>query len=124
MGQLKKVLVIDDSPFIYKAVKRAVEPEGFQVIGNAPNGRVGLQMVEKYQPDVITLDITMPLMDGIETAKALFEKEPKAKVVMLSAMGDEKLIDEAKSIGVRCFLSKPFKSKDLLAAVNSLLDEN
>ncbi len=116
-----KVLVIDDSPFIFKAVKRALEPNGFDVVDNASNGKIGVEMYDKYQPDVITLDVTMPIMDGIETAKALVAKNPDVKILMLSAMGDETLHNQAKEIGVKKFIRKPFKPEELLEKVNSLL---
>ncbi|OGI02639.1 MAG: hypothetical protein A2Y25_03105 [Candidatus Melainabacteria bacterium GWF2_37_15] len=118
---MAKVLVIDDSPFIFKAVKKALEPHGFEVVDNAPNGQIGLEMYDKYSPDVITLDVTMPVMDGIETAKGLFGKNPNVKIVMLSAMGDDVLMNEAKGLGIKQFVSKPFKPEDLLQSVNSLL---
>lgn len=116
-----KVLVIDDSHFIFKAVKKAVEPKGFQVVDNASNGQIGLEMYEKYNPDVITLDVTMPVMDGIETAKALFTKNKNVKIVMLSAMGDDILLNQAKEIGIKHFVTKPFKADELLSCINSLL---
>ena len=108
-----KVLVIDDSPFIFKAVKKALEPRGMNVIDSASNGKVGLELIEKYQPEVITLDVTMPIMNGIETARHIFKENPDANVIMMSAMGDDALIEEAKEIGVKHFIPKPFKA-DLL----------
>ena len=118
---MPKILVIDDSPFIFKAVKRALEPNGFEVVDNASNGQIGLEMYEKYNPDVITLDVTMPVMDGIETAKALFEKNKNIKIVMLSAMGDDLLLNQSKEIGIKYFVTKPFKPEELLTTINSLL---
>ncbi|MCK7467726.1 MAG: response regulator, partial [Desulfosudis oleivorans] len=113
------LLVIDDSPFIFKAVK-AIEPHGFQVVDNAANGKVGLEMYKKYNPDIVTLDVTMPVMDGIETARELFKINPNAKIIMLSAMGDEALINQAKEIGIKHFLTKPFKADELLQLVKAL----
>ncbi len=119
----KKVLVIDDSPFIFKAVKRALEPKGFIVVDNAQNGKVGLEMIVKYNPDIITLDVTMPVMDGIETAQNIFKDNPDAKVIMMSAMGDEALIQQARGLGVKHFIPKPFKPDQLSAVVTELLKE-
>lgn len=118
---MKKVLVIDDSPFIFKAVKKALEPHGFEVVNNASNGQEGLELYEKYQPDIITLDVTMPVMDGIETAKALKERGSKVKIIMLSAMGDDVLVNQAKELGITQFVKKPFKPEELLEKVNSLI---
>lgn len=120
MGLGTKILVIDDSPFISKAVRKAVEPEGFEVVGQAFNGREGLEMIREHQPEIIILDVTMPVMDGLETAENIFRRDPNAKVIMLSAMGDEKLVASAKRIGVKHFLNKPFKAEEMVAAVKEL----
>ena len=117
-----KVLVIDDSPFIFKAVKKALEPNGFEVVDNASNGKIGVEMYDKYQPDIVTLDVTMPIMDGVETAKALVAKNPNVRIIMLSAMGDESLHNQAREIGVKQFIRKPFKPDELLEKVNSMLE--
>lgn len=116
-----KVLVIDDSPFIFKAVKKALEGNGFQVEDAAPNGKVGVELYEKCCPDLVTLDVTMPIMDGIETAKALFQKNPSVKIIMLSAMGDEVLMEEAKRIGISNFVTKPFKPEELQSVAKKLV---
>src|SRR5574344_106946 len=104
----KKVLVIDDSPFVFKAVTRALadSPE-WEVVGNALDGQLGVDKYVELRPDVITLDVTMPVMDGLETAKKLIEINPNVKIIMLSAMGDDTLLNEAKGIAVKYFLMKP-----------------
>ncbi len=119
---MTKVLVIDDSPFIFKAIKKALTPKGFEVVDNASNGQIGLEMVQKYSPDIITLDVTMPVMDGIETARELLKLGYSSKIIMLSAMGDEALIEEAKSLGIQHFLSKPFKAEQMLEKVQLILE--
>ena len=116
-----RVLVVDDSPMVYKAVKKAVEPEGFEVVDHAMNGKEGLEKIELLKPDVVILDVTMPIMDGIETATALFGKNPEAKVIMLSAMGDEEITSQAKKIGIKVFLTKPFKPDELVKSIRSIL---
>jgi Response regulator containing CheY-like receiver domain and AraC-type DNA-binding domain len=115
-----RILVIDDSPMVFKAVKRALEPEGFQVVDQAFNGQEGLEKIDLLKPDLIILDVTMPVMDGIQAAEALFQKNPAAKVIMLSAMGDEDLTNKAKRIGIKLFLTKPFKPEELVSSVRSI----
>jgi len=105
----KRVLVIDDSPFVFKAVSKALEGTDWEVIGNALDGQMGVDKYIAERPDIITLDVTMPIMDGLETARKLFEINPKVRIVMLSAMGDETLLNQAKEIGIRYFLTKPFQ---------------
>jgi len=109
-----KILVIDDSPFVAKAVIKAVEGTGHSVIGIALNGQIGIDKYLQLKPDVITLDVTMPVMEGLEAAKRLFQLNPNVKIILLSAMGDESLHNEARQIGIKHFLTKPFKPEDLL----------
>lgn len=122
MTEKNKVLVIDDSPIIFKTIKRALEPHGFEIVGHAENGQIGLEMIEKLIPDFITLDVTMPVMDGLETAENIKKKDPStlSKVIMLSAMGDDDILQTAKGIGIKNFLSKPFKPEDLLDAIKNI----
>ncbi len=116
----KTLLVIDDSPFVYKTVVKALEGTEYEVVGNALNGQIGLDLYSELKPDIITLDVTMPIMDGLETAKRLTEANPDVKIVMLSAMGDETLVNEAKAIGIKYFLMKPFKPETIIAKLNEV----
>lgn len=116
----KKVLVIDDSPFVFKAVTKALEGTDWEVVGNALDGQLGIDKYIELRPDVITLDVTMPIMDGLETAKKLVEINPNVKIIMLSAMGDETLLSQAREIGVRYFLTKPFRPETLQAKLSEV----
>lgn len=109
----KKVLVIDDSPFVFKAVSKALEGTEYEVVANALDGQLGIEKYIETRADVITLDVTMPVMDGLQTARKLFEINPKVRIVMLSAMGDETLLNQARAIGIRYFLTKPFRPETL-----------
>ncbi len=116
-----KVLVIDDSPFVYKTIMKALENTDYEVVAHALNGQMGVEKYELIKPDIVTLDVTMPIMDGIEAARILYSKYPNIKIVLLSAMGDGALLDEAKSIGIKHFLTKPFKPDALIGALNEAL---
>jgi two-component system, chemotaxis family, chemotaxis protein CheY len=118
---LAKVLVIDDSPVVFKMIKRALEPNGFELVGQAENGQIGLEMYERYKPEIVTLDITMPVMNGIDTATVLVKNHPEANIIMLSSMDDLDLIEEAKAAGLKHFLSKPLDGEELLKLINTLL---
>ena len=111
----RKLLVIDDSPFVFKAVTKALQGTDYEVVGNALNGQMGIDMYIETRADVITLDVTMPVMDGLETARELLKINPNAKIIMLSAMGDETLLNQAREIGVKYFLTKPFQPASLQA---------
>lgn len=105
----KKVLVIDDSPFVFKAVSKALEGTEWEVVGHGLDGQLGIDKYIETRADVITLDVTMPVMDGLECARKLFEINPNIRIIMLSAMGDETLLNQAREIGIRHFLTKPFQ---------------
>lgn len=118
----RKVLVIDDSPFVFKAVSKALEGTEWEVIGNALDGQLGVDKYIETRADVITLDVTMPIMDGLETAKKLFEINPRVNIVMLSAMGDETLLNQAREIGIKHFLTKPFQPATLQAKLSEVFE--
>ena len=115
------VLIVDDSPFIHKVITRALSNEKYEILGIAKNGQEGVQLYNTLKPDVITMDITMPIMDGLDAAREILNTSQSARIIMLSAMGDEELIDTAKSIGIREFLQKPFKPEELLASINNVM---
>lgn len=117
----KKVLVIDDSPFVFKAVSKALEGTDWEVVGHGLDGQLGIDKYIETRADVITLDVTMPVMDGLETAKKLFEINPNVRIVMLSAMGDETLLNQAKEIGIKHFLTKPFQPASLQEKLTAVL---
>lgn len=116
-----KILVIDDSPFVFKTIVKALEGTDYVVVDSALNGQMGLEKYDEHHPDIVTLDVTMPIMDGLETAKNLYAKYPNAKIIMLSAMGDESLMEEARGIGIKHFLTKPFKPQGLQEKLSDIL---
>ncbi|NLI91591.1 MAG: response regulator [Peptococcaceae bacterium] len=106
---MARVLIIDDSAFMRIAIKNILEMNGFEIVGEAENGFKGLIKYKQCKPDLVTLDITMPEMNGIEALKAILAYDPKAKVVMVSAMGQEAIVKEAMLFGAKSFILKPFK---------------
>ena len=122
MGKIR-VLIVDDSPFIHKAITRALNSEAYEICGIGANGREGADLYAKLKPDIVTMDITMPVLDGLGSATEILRGDPGARIIMLSAMGDEELMKSAKAIGIRLFLQKPFKSDELLRSIGQLLGE-
>jgi DNA-binding NarL/FixJ family response regulator len=121
-----RVLVVDDSPFIHKAIARILPEDDYEICGSGKNGQEGVDLYQRLAPDVVTMDITMPIMDGLAAAREILRKDPKAKIIMLSAMGDEEIVQEAKAVGIKMLLQKPFKAPDMLAALGKVcaLDEH
>jgi two-component system, chemotaxis family, chemotaxis protein CheY len=105
---MKNVLIVDDAAFMRLALKTMLEKHGYKIVGEAENGLVGIQKYKEVAPDVVTMDITMPEMGGIEALKAITKLDAKAKVVMVSAMGQEAMVKEAILSGAKYFIVKPF----------------
>ena len=115
------VLVCDDAVFMRTMVSDILSQAGFTVVGEAENGK---QAVEKYQqlkPDLVTMDIIMPEMGGIEAVKKLTQIDPGARILMCSAMGQQALVQEALQAGARDFVVKPFQPSRVLEAVQRVL---
>jgi two-component system chemotaxis response regulator CheY len=116
-----RVLVVDDLPFMREAIRDILQTAGIHVAGEAENGK---QMIYRYaalEPDVVLLDITMPVMDGITALRKLLRFDPKARVVMCSALGEQSMILKAIQIGAKDFIVKPFKSQRVVSAVSKVM---
>jgi two-component system chemotaxis response regulator CheY len=118
---MKTVLIVDDSSFMRKLIGKIFEKEGFLVIGEAENGIVCIEKFRELRPEVVTLDITMSHLDGLKTLSALMEINPDAKVIMISALGQESIVKQAISIGARTFIVKPFKNGQVISALNKMM---
>jgi two-component system chemotaxis response regulator CheY len=117
----KRVLVVDDAIFMRNMIKDIFSGGGFEVVGEAANG---LEAVEKYRelrPDLTTMDIVMPFKSGIDATRDIVKQDPKAVIVMCSALGQESLVMEAIEAGASDFIVKPFKSEDVLNVVKKVL---
>jgi len=118
---MKKVLIVDDAAFMRMMIKMILEKNGFEVIGEAVNGSDGVQKYKELKPDIVTMDITMPEMTGIEALKCIIEFNPNAKIVMVSAVGQEPLIREAIIGGAKSFIVKPFKEDHVVQTLTKVL---
>ncbi len=117
----KKVLIVDDSAFMRNMLKDILSKGGYEIVGEAENGRMGAEMYRKLQPDLKTSDLIMPEMNGIEALKDIIATHPQAKIVMVSAMGQQALVDEALAAGAKTFIVKPFQAEEVLKVVKSVL---
>jgi two-component system chemotaxis response regulator CheY len=117
----KKILIVDDASFMRMMIKDILTRNGFEVVGEAENG---VQAVDKYKelnPDLVTMDITMPEMDGISAVKAIKKVNPQAKIVMCSAMGQQAMVIESIQAGAKDFIVKPFQPSRVIEAVSKVL---
>ena len=114
---MTRVLIVDDAAFMRMMIKDILEKNGFEVIGEASNGIKAVEIYKKERPDVVTMDITMPDMDGIEAVKEIKAFDPNAKVIMCSAMGQQTMVMDAIRAGARDFIVKPFQQDRVLEAI-------
>lgn len=120
---MKKVLIVDDAAFMRAILRRILEENGYQVIGEADNGVDGVERYKDLQPDIVTMDITMPEMGGIEALKTIKEFDSAAKVIMVSAMGQEFMVKDAILSGAQTFIVKPFKEDYILETLAKILGD-
>jgi two-component system chemotaxis response regulator CheY len=116
-----KVLIVDDATFMRMMIKNIISKEGFEVVGEAENGKQAVELYFETKPDLVTMDITMPEMDGIEAVKAIISKEPEAKIIMCSAMGQQSMVMEAIQAGAKDFIVKPFQPDRVIQALTKVL---
>ncbi len=117
---MKRVLIVDDAAFMRMSLRKIMVENGFEVVGEAENGKEVLEKYNELQPDIVTLDITMPEMDGITALKGLMKLDPNANVVIVSAMGQESYVREAVMAGAKNFIVKPFNKDHVIKVLNSL----
>ena len=117
----KRVLVVDDAAFMRMMLSDHLTKAGFEVVGHAENGQVAVGKYKELKPDLVTMDITMPEMDGIQAVKEIRKADPQARVVMCSAMGQQHMVMEAIQAGARDFIVKPFDPTRVVQAVTKAL---
>ena len=117
----RTVLICDDATFMRRVIEKMLVAAGFTVAGEASTGPEALSKYEQLKPDLVTMDVVMPEMGGIETARAITARDPEACIVMCSAMGQDALMAEALKAGASSFVVKPFDQAKLVAAAEEAL---
>lgn len=110
-------MIVDDMAFMRQMLKLILVDHGFSVICEAENGKEAINMYKNYKPDVVTMDISMPVMDGIEALKGIKGFDMNAKIVMCSAIEQQKIVFEAITAGAKDFVIKPFRSDRVVEAL-------
>ena len=118
----KRVMVVDDTRIMELQIEEALKDSEYEVVAYCRNGPEAIARYGDILPDVITMDILMPGMDGLETAQAIIEEHPEARVVMVSSLAYDDTFDEARAIGAKGFVDKPFEKEQLLEALEKILD--
>ena len=116
----KKILVVDDTTFMRFKLKSILEKSGHTVIGEAANGQEGVEKCALLHPDLVTLDVNMPDMDGLTALKLIKEQCPEVTVVMITAMGRQEIVMDAMLAGASDFLVKPFEDEKVVRTISNL----
>lgn len=116
-----KILVVDDAAFMRMMIKDILVKNGYQVVGEAADGKQAVEKYRELRPDLVTMDITMPEMDGIQALKEIRKIDPNAKVIMCSAMGQQAMVIDAIQAGAKDFIVKPFQADRVLEAIRKTL---
>ena len=117
---MAKIPITDDAAFMRMMVKDILTKGGHEVVGEAENGKQAVDKYKELKPDLVTMDITMPEMDGIEALKAIKAEDPNANVIMCSAMGQQAMVLEAIQAGAKDFVVKPFQADKVLSSVEKV----
>jgi two-component system, chemotaxis family, chemotaxis protein CheY len=118
---MAKILIVDDAKFMRLTLSNILKKANHEIIGEGENGKEAIELYKALQPDLVTLDITMPIMNGLEAVKAIKKEYPEAKIVICSAMGQQKMVVEAIEAGALDFIVKPFDETRVIEAVNRVL---
>jgi two-component system, chemotaxis family, chemotaxis protein CheY len=119
----RRVLIVDDSLLMRRLVAKALTNDGWDVVGEASDGNQAVEKYKETQPDAMTLDITMPGCDGLHAIEAIMAVDPKARIVVVSALNQSKLISQAIRAGAQGFIAKPFQEESLREAMNTVMEE-
>lgn len=116
----KKVLIVDDAAFMRIKLKDILEKNNYEVVGEAENGIEAIEKYKEVSPDIVTMDITMPEMDGVEALKEIKAFDPNAKILMCSAMGQQSMVMDAIRAGAVDFIVKPFDTERVIHALDKV----
>lgn len=116
-----KVLIVDDSGYMRQVIRKYLEPKGFVIVGEAQDGWEAIQMFDKLRPDVVTMDISMKKLGGIEATKKIKAIDQESKVIMVSALGEARFIKEAIKAGANDFIIKPFAEERLVGSITNVV---
>lgn len=117
----KTVLIVDDVAFVRKTLADILTQAGYQVVGEAADGLQAVELYSRLKPDLVTMDVVMPQMSGIDATRKILKSDKDAKVVIITAMGQENFVMEAINVGARDYILKPFRAEDVLKTLERAL---
>jgi len=117
---MRTVLIVDDSSIMRRIMKNILTKNGYEVVGEASDGKTGLKKYKELRPDIVTMDVVMDEMDGLEALSRIMGENPDASVIMVSSMGQEVMVHDAIVLGAKSYLLKPFDEQQVVAALKKL----
>jgi two-component system, chemotaxis family, chemotaxis protein CheY len=117
----QRIMIVDDAAFMRMMIKDILTKNGYEIVAEAADGAQAVEKYKEHQPDLVTMDITMPEMDGIAALKEIKQINPNAKVIMCSAMGQQAMVIDAIQAGAKDFIVKPFQADRVLEAIGKIL---
>ena len=115
------VLIVDDAMFMRVALGNMLKEWGFEIIGEAANGKEAIEKYRELQPDLVTMDLTMPVMSGLDAVKEIIPEFPDAKIIMITALGQQRIIVDAIESGAKDFITKPFTPDKLKSVIDNVM---
>lgn len=113
----KSVLIVDDIPFVRRSLNQILTDAHYTVVGEAAEGYLAIELYKRLRPDIVLMDVVMPGISGIETARKILEIDKTARIIMVTAMGQENLIMDSVVVGAKNYILKPFNAQQILRAV-------
>lgn len=120
---MAKVLIVDDAAFMRGSLEFIVKSTGHEVVGAAKDGKEAIELYKSLKPDLVTLDILMKEVGGLKTLEAIMRLDPKAKVVMITALGQEEKQKQAERLGAKGYIRKPFKQTEIVEVIKKVLEK-
>lgn len=120
---MARILIVDDSMIMRKNIEKIILSLGHEVVGHAENGQQAIELYKKFLPNLVTMDISMPLMNGIHAVTAILKIDPQAKIVMISAHNQKQMVFEALKNGAKHYILKPIESENVAGVIESVLNQ-
>ena len=118
---MNRILIVDDSFYMRTMLKNMLTDAGYEVVGEAPNGQTALELAKETKPDLITLDVILPDNTGLDVLKGIKVDQPDMKVIIVSAVGQEVIVNEAMEYGAKAYIVTPFSEEKVLEVVSQVL---